>query len=465
MYKRDGIKMADGAIASYNRQMNEFQTELKGIVNNQYSIEKELKATLHQLTDSIVNSIEARKVQEVADECDAPFLPKNLVRLEAIRLKNEERIEEISNEQAYLQRDDLLDSQSGQYTLEILNKTKELNIVTKALDVYSFKSFQWLYKRGFHLDKEPSNFQNFLRVITFANKREETACEKVCEKINCHSFYEAAKKFDSLQEICQGLTENLALWQGRKKSLLDMISEKKKLENWNLLFPVQVLQELREELFNHLHKADYQKLHKQIRPAGKVLLARCHALQEKVVYMEGMQKFLRKEIRDRKNRIQSIGNVRSKWARKPYGPLRGNNSKWLQAVPAMKKNSTRKRTRWIRTMNHNIYDYDDYGSYCCFMDMGTAFLAYDAFSYRQEERMPYEGFSSEVIEDIQIFRDEHEMEKADFRDFKNGLDERGEYNEDWEQSEEDSTAEAAAAAIAAEEILDFSEEADFADVS
>ena len=464
MYKRDGIKMADSAMASYKEQMNDFQVELQAIEKNKTSIEQELSDTLRQLTDGLLSSIETEKVQEIANECGALFLPNTLARLEKKRLSNEKRIAEIRQDDRYQRRKELLDSETGQYTLEIFKAQTELDVILEGLKPYELKQFKWLYKRGYHLDTEPNKFQSFIRAITLANKREERANTKCCAELKCHSFKDAAHDFDTLEAARKELEATIAQWEGYRKSLLAMIDEKGSLEDWNESFLENVLTELRGELFKHLQNCDYEQLQKQVRPAGKILMAKCHALKEKIRYADDMAQFLKKEIRDRQNRINSIGNVRNKWARKPYGPLRGDKRKWLQTVPAMKQASTRKRTRWIRTMNHNIYTYDNYGAYCCFMNMNNGFLAYDAFSYRQEERMPYEGFTSEVIGDISPYREEHDMEKADFSDFQEGLSDMEDYSENWEESEED-IAEAAAAALAAEEMIEASEDFELADES
>lgn len=68
-------------------------------------------------------------------------------------------------------------------------------------------------------------------------------------------------------------------------------------------------------------------------------------------------------------------------------------------------------------MGQNIHSFDRYDVYDQMHDIGYAFLAYDMFAYYSPERMPYEGFAREVFPHITSFREEHDLERADYTKF------------------------------------------------
>jgi len=452
MRKSDGVKMANGAIQSYTQQKNEFELEFKDLCSRQNTLHKQLQESMSQLCQGLIQSVDTAKIQAVAEETGALFLMSSLKKQFVKLSENESRSAEIGGIEEYCDRDKLLNPNNGVYTLAIAKEKGELKFIDDALKVYDFKEFQWLYKKGFHEEKEVNHFNKFMRFITLAPLRESKAEVKVLEHLKCSSFLSAAEEYDSLCVSKKEFEKEVQHWQSLEDELRGLIKEKAKVDKSITLFEVNCLSQLQSELASHLDGVDFSDIHQGIRPAGKILSAKCHALQEKIDYFENMKTFLKKEIRDRQDRINSISRVKSKWSKKPYDRLRGDKSKWLVTVPNMKRSSTTKRVRWMQTMNYNIYSYDSYSSYSTYMALDSSFLAYDAFAFGAEERMPYEGFTREVIEDLGEYRDENEQEKADYSNFKEGQsEEEADYSEDWDVSEED--AEAAAAAAMASEAL------------
>ncbi len=131
-----------------------------------------------------------------------------------------------------------------------------------------------------------------------------------------------------------------------------------------------------------------------------------------------MDSFLAGEVQDRSKQLHSIQRVHSKWVHKPWAPLGGDKSKWLVKLPAMKRQSTSKRLRWMRSMHRNIVDFDDWDDYEDFIEEDDDFLPFDAFGFYGDERMPYEGFCQAVIDEIADYREECGQEKADYGFFK-----------------------------------------------
>ncbi len=120
-------------------------------------------------------------------------------------------------------------------------------------------------------------------------------------------------------------------------------------------------------------------------------------------------------------------------------------------------------------MHRNIVDFDDWDDYEDFLEEDDDFLPFDAFGFYGDERMPYEGFCQAVIDEIADYREECGQEKADygfFKDFEHvpaSLEELSEGEEVAEMEApddgevDDGDAEAAAAMLAADEMMDLAD--------
>ncbi|PCJ56590.1 MAG: hypothetical protein COA73_11895, partial [Candidatus Hydrogenedentota bacterium] len=84
------------------------------------------------------------------------------------------------------------------------------------------------------------------------------------------------------------------------------------------------------------------------------------------------------------------------------------------------------------------------------MTAGVVFLAYDAFSYRADERMPYEGYSRTIISDLDGFRNEHDQDSADYGIFKESINDYEDTDEGWDDSSDEEAMDSADAAMAEE---------------
>jgi hypothetical protein len=197
-----------------------------------------------------------------------------------------------------------------------------------------------------------------------------------------------------------------------------LLEEHGNLYGWVNNFEAQLAQELRTELGNALFQQDLRSVHMRIRPQARPAIARAHALQKKVEYLGDLNGFVQGQVSDRNQRIQAIGKTRVSWAMKPWQALGGDKSKWLLALPALKRNSTNKQLSWTRRMHRNIFDYDAYDDYDYYLSSVDDFLPYDAFAWSSREPMPYEGFSRGVVREIAHHRAEHQQDRADYSAFR-----------------------------------------------
>jgi hypothetical protein len=459
MRKSDGVKMAKDAIASYTSQKEEFGRELRAVNANQEKAKIQLEESITQMCEGLVQSIETEDIEAVSNETGASFLSNSLKKLYVKLAKDKERVTEIEQIEVYQDRDNLLNSK---YPLLLGKEEEGFKVISASLKAYDFKEFKWLYNNGVHKEGEVNSFNKFLRFITLASRRQKKA-ESIVESKLKTDFSSAAEDFDSLSTSQNEFNQEIAKIKSLKENLNDLIKEKGNTEKNIALFEDNSIVALQGELNKYLADIDFNAIHPNLRSNAKIICAKCHAIQAKVKYFEDMKVFLKKEMADRATRINDINKVKNKWARKPYDSLRGDKSKWLVATPKMKQASTTKRTRWVSTMNHNVYVYDSYDSYNNYMYLDS-FLAYDAFSYRCEERMPYEGFSRDVISELDEYRDEHDQEKADYSEFEGSTADEGIYSSETDSNDDDAAG-AAAAAMAVDDIANEASEADDGDLS
>ena len=421
--KRHGMQMADGAINSYSDQIAEFKTELQEIARNRGSIAAELEQSLENLAIGLLPDCSTETVRAAAADCGALHLEEALENLTIQRDDASARITEIEADQRFIDREMLTHPTTGDYSVRINEHQGYVDGLQESLRPYDFREFHWLRSRGVHTDRDFGTFDRFWRAITFSNAREQKAVEVAMNKLQISDIREGVEEYDSISENLSEHQTEVDRWTGLRDEVFSLVDEHTERTNFVTNFEDAATESLRGELSEHLKYCNMKLIHDQVRPQARMMTSKCDALTEKLKYMDNMSLFLRNEISDREKRIHSIDRVRHKWSRKPYGPLYGDKSKWLVTVPEMKRQSTRKRSRWIRTMNHNIYHYDHYDRYDALMCASIGFLAYDAFAYRAEERMPYEGFTRTVIDDLDEFRVENDMEKADYAGFDEAFNE------------------------------------------
>jgi len=261
--------------------------------------------------------------------------------------------------------------------------------------------------------------------MTLAEMREKRALETVRQRFEGREFTELVASYELLVEKTEFLASELAWARARMQAVVDLVEEHDALASWLDRYEAVCLEALRHDLAAYLLDADFTAVHGMVRKAGRILVARCKALDEKITYYRDMIAYLDGEIRDRQNRSESIRRVRLQWRAKPYGLLRGNKKKWLVDVPEMKWVATNKATGRLRTMSDSIHGYRDYHCFNAFMAAGTAFLAYDVFALAALERMPYEGFTRAVLPELDQFRFDMGMEKADYGTLRETLAEQG----------------------------------------
>lgn len=447
--KRDGVRLASEAIDSYGNQVAELEQESRAVEMSFAEAQQQWESALQQLAAYFLPSCAQYVVQRVATELGATHLPQKMAQYQQQRVQSAARLQQLDADPRYAQRSALLHPASGTITSRITMLQGHAAPLQQSIARFDMQEYQWLVYRDYQNRDRVSGFRKFWNAVTLVSHKESKAWAVVQQQLGHATFAECVAEHNHLNAQMQALQRELGQLEAQKAEVHAIIAEHVRHEAWVHQFEQTATESLRKELVEYLRSRDWNTFHRYIRPEGRTLAAQCHALIHKAQYYRSMLAFLQRETNDRKQRMQSIDRVRQQWARRPHGYMSGDKSKWLTALPAMKKKSTAKRVRWVRSMHRGVHDFDDYDRYG--YAMGYAyFYPYDAFSVWSEEPMAYDGFAREVLPDLNEFREQSGINQVDKLAYREAAD-RG---EEELQAEELSAEEAAAEALAAEEVAD-----------
>ncbi len=451
--KADGLAAAKRAISEYKHQAKLLGAERSTIEADEASVTAELAQTWAELASELLVAVDAHTLQRLAGAIDWPQLANRRGQLEAQRSRWAIRLKEVEADPNFTNRATLLEPKRGTIDADIITTD---NLVFKAceqLAAFEVESFTWLSNR--ELSKETwGGFDSFMHAVTMGGFREARMQKKCCVELGYDDWAALKGAYDGFEAQKVKLQGRLKQLSDYRKQVEALAQEQQRLYAWVYDFEAQLLVVLRSELAAHLEGRDPEALRQIIQGPPQVLLAKAHALAKKKEYFVEMRGYLSKEVDDRNGRVKAINSVRSKWSKRPSDRLVGDKSKWLIALPKMKRDATKKRLRWTRSMHESIYDYNDYDDYNMYMGYGS-FLAYDAFAHGYRDRVPYEGFSRGVLSELDTYRDEAGQEKADYAFFK-GAD--GEGAAAAAQHDRDEAAAEAAAAATLDEMDVMSED-------
>ncbi len=416
--KRDAADAGRKAIALYEEQVAEYEEQIRELKSDKKRLSAELDETFDELARKLIPRADARVVERVARELRSRTIQQRLGDLDRELALSKSRVSDIESSEDFQTRDGLLDPDGGELVLALADAKSEAGKLKQAIRRYDKTSFHWLMKRDVHKKRDFGAFSSFWRTITLASRRENKRLEQTLTALGASDFGECVEAYKAERDGYERAKAKLELAEDRHAEVVALVEEqaelRRRLDNW----PEESNEFLRRCVVAELEDADLDALHKRIRPAGKPLVAKAHAIVKKLAYLDDLLRWAKSELADREKRIASISKCVGLWRRKPYGRLDSDKSKWLVTVPKMKRDSTRKRVGWARRSHRNICDYDDWDDYSDYMDDDDDFLAYDAFGYGAEERMPWEGFSREVFSELDETRTATGQEKADYSALK-----------------------------------------------
>ncbi len=409
--KRRAISEANKAISEYQSQAADYLAETKTISDELNHYSAEFQQALLELIEKLMGeTVTEESLVDLGQNwgVDLSGMYRSLLSQKSEKLSQRDELKTHSViEERYV----LLESDSARLVVSVNDAKSEEAIEQKSLEQYSSKEFQWLYERGCHELKTENSFSKFWKVITLKAKKEKKYKSAVSEQFHQAPLRSIAAKYEANTESLKKAKANVAEAMRIKQEAEKLVAKFDELNAWEYNFEGIVRDETRRLLIKNFKSLSVDSIVVRAPINARVKAAKLHALSKKHEYASNLQTYLKTEIDDRNQRVASISKVCNKWQRNPNGTVRGDKTKWLQGIPAMKKEGTRKRLSWSKRMRISLGGYNDYEAYGVYYYSSSihhhGFLAYDVFNHRNDSRMPHESFSAEVLPEIEQFREEH----------------------------------------------------------
>ena len=436
--KRQAMNEAKAAIASYEIQTRDLLAESAKLEQVVVDAQQTLAATLRELAEHLVPSMEKSQVERVCAELGSSEAQGVLHRADRLFERNQRRIANIEQDKEYVDRGQLLHPEQGPY-IQVRDECLARVAAAEAeVAKYEFKAFYWLLGREYHVPKQQSGFQSFMRTVALVDYREKRALAEVEQHLGHHDFAVLAQNFQVSGDLLAQAQAALTDVESKINYILELLEVKKTLEIALVNHERDTIELLRATVVKTFKAARLAHVHDRIRPAARPLIAKAAAQIKKKEYCKDLVHYLELEANDRARRIRAIKSVLPKWNRKPFGLIR-SKSKWLVELPQAKREGTEKRLNWIRTMRFNIAGFSDYHAFSVLMhEMGEALLPYDVFGMAAGTRMPHESFTRALITELDLYRETFRQVKADYRSYRRVVVQHDRYVEsDWTVWDED----------------------------
>ncbi|MFT6863775.1 MAG: hypothetical protein ACJAVK_002336 [Akkermansiaceae bacterium] len=408
--KRKAISEAQNAIQQYQSQVTSLESERREVQQNISEFKSQCEKQYQSLAKTLIGEIvDEDHFLKVSQDWKAPSLIEAYKGLVERRSQNVVERDNLLHHKTIINRSTLVDSDDA--TLKVASHDAQSAFLhfTEEQKKFNHPSFQWLYTRNVHSKEEATGFRRLWKIVTLESNRKISHLEKVKKELK-RGYIDLVKDHDKLTQELVIATSTRDLTRNALLEAQNLILKFDELNLWDLQFESIVTRNLSQTLHAHFVILPISEIMLKTPNEFRIYSASLHALSKKIEYAEQLEAFLRKEIGDRQDRISSISNVHTKWRRNPSGHVRGDKSKWLQDIPEMKRVGTTKRVGWSRSMRGNLCGFNRYGSYgnsyYHSYDHGCSFLAFDVFNHSPEVRMPYEGFSSQVIPEVSELREQ-----------------------------------------------------------
>ncbi len=417
--KAQAIKDGQAAMETYDQQAAAFLHETEELKSAIERVAGETQEAQLNLAERLLPRPDRNQVEHICAELDDTRLQGMLLRAERRLAGYKARLAEIDRDSSYQNRLALTDPRTGTYTLEYNRAKQEYDDQAERMSVFDFKAFQWLYHHGFHLKRQPSGFQKFMRVITLTPLREKSALAKVKEQLGEEDFAELAERYSELLEVFQQIEQRYDHWRALLQAVESLVAEHARMERSIEDHDRTTLTELHGAIAEILTGANLLQIHNRIRSAARPMVARIEALRRKAIYFQQMQHWADAQYKERKQRVAKIGRVIGIWKRKPYG--------------------------------YSILIHE----------LGPALLPYDAFSMHALAPVPPESFTRNLFSDIDLFRETYHYEYGSRRAYQRIATSSESYMEtDWEIWDEDDYYESEAAEALAADYSDSEDQAE-----
>lgn len=410
MTKRQAVAKAQGAIDNYQQQVGALQEERSGAEREAQAFGQDSGEAIRSLAASWVGSGSQAEVEAITQFLPQSNLGETVARCEQDLARNRGRIDEIARDEEFRQRAELLEKE-----FPILNSDQERRQqeIEDALEPYRCEEFEYALAEQLHVSPKVSGLKGVWESLTGKARRKRRTIESLRERFRGEMLNHLVEQYERLQGQSHAIQEEQSALAARRSSLENLVAEYHQKSEMIANFDAYRVAALTQDLAHALAQISPEAMVGVVPLRLKTEVARCHALQKKREYSENLLRYLDGEIADRKKRISSVKSAQGKWRRYPKGYV-GDKTKWLETIPEMKRSGTAKRTRWSRQTRSCLCHYDDYYGYGNHMwhshGHHRPFLAFDVFNFGAEHRMPYEGFSRQVVEELDQHREQFEQE-------------------------------------------------------
>lgn len=416
--KGQGVAAADQALASYQAQLRELESEHSSVTSDLGVIESELDAALAELARQLLPDTSAAGLEQAAAALAAPWLPERRRALEHERVGWVERLTRIEQDPQFVRRHELLAPDRGELFVRATTLDQQRRALQQEVAELETETFRWLSNRELLESVERGAFASFWDAVTLAGMRKRSAQERWAREVGCESHEQARARHASACASLQHTQLELDRVEHDRQRLHALLTEHVQLYGWTHDFEANVAVTLRGEVARVLRTCDLGLLHRSVAEPHRPLVARAHAICSKLEYGKHLQAFLAAQLADRRARMGPIQKTRLAWSMKPWEPIAGDKAQWLVALPQAKARSTHKQVSMVRRVHHNVVEYDRYDDYSHYLGGHVAFLAWDAFAHGANTAMPYEGFTQQLIPAIAEHRAEHGLERASFSEYR-----------------------------------------------
>lgn len=408
--KRQAVSKAQEAIDNYNEQIQAFTGERDDTARNADLWKQVLDDAHEDLAGAWIGPGSEQRIKAVSAVVPHANLEEVVAKCDAELEANRERVSEIANDHSYRDHQRLLGSEFPEKLKDIESR---LDQVGAELEPFQTEEFQFLVEEKLHLEPKASGVRGIWEGITGKTRRKTQALEKVHEMFPNEAMTALVDRYEGLERKRGGVGSERNAALAAQASLLALVEEfsakSGMIENYEEYRTLAVKRALK----SGIEEMDLEAIIPHVGASLKTPLAKCVALRKKIDYAVDLMNYLEGEIEDRRKRVLSISGTQAKWRRYPKGSVPAK-SKWLEDVPNMKREGTHKRTRWSRQSRECLHYYDDYNTFGNHLwhchHYGRTFLAFDVFNHGVSHRMPYEGFTREVIPELAEYRDLHDQD-------------------------------------------------------
>ena len=408
--KRQAVSKAQEAIDNYHEQVDALTEEWAETSQNSELWKKELDEAHGSLADSWIGPGSDQRIEVVSAVVPQAKLGEVVANCAVELAANHERVAVIAEDPSYQGRQQLL---SSDYPAKLKDIESRLDEVGSALNPFQIEEFRFALKEKLHLESKATGLRGFWETITGKARRKKGALARIQEVFAGEDLVALVDRFESLENKQKGIEGERESLLAAQKALVSLVEEYSTKSEMIEDYDEYRARAVKQVLKTGIEEMDLEALVSRVGSGLKMALAKCVALRKKVEYGVDLIGYLDREIEDRRKRAQSITGTKAKWRRYPKGSVPAK-SKWLEQVPNMKREGTYKRTRWSRQNRDCLgyyADYDMIGNHLWNAHHhGRAFLAFDVFNYGTSYRMPYEGFTREVIPELAEYRDVHDQD-------------------------------------------------------